>query len=160
MCFRKYPSTVSSSLTYHLRNSYYIVVATTDETNQCFPSILLQYSHTCEFRRFSLEIRICHRPLLVQLRQVRAKIEVVMHQCFCVIVFERRYCHSLWRRGRRRQWSLGLFGEDSFVVQMRRILTQGKYASMKGTRPDLVFRLPPSKSTINNGEEQDTGRRT
>ena len=111
-----------SSSTYHLGYPYYVVVTATDEANQCLPSILLQYSHACEFWRFLFEIRICGRPLLVQFRQIRSEIEVVVHQGFSVIVFERGYCRRFWRRGGRCQWSLGFTRKDSFVVQMRRVL--------------------------------------
>ena len=94
---QKHEGLYLSSLTYHLGYPYYIVIAATNKANQCLPSILPQYSHAGEFWSSLFEVRICCRPLLVQFRQIRTKIQVMMHQGFCVIVFQRGSC----RRRRR-----------------------------------------------------------
>lgn len=79
------PCDEQSHIANHLRDSRYIVVATTYEPNQCFPSVLPQYPNSSEPRGFRLEVGVCYRPLFVEFGKIRLKIEVSSYKLSGVI---------------------------------------------------------------------------
>lgn len=88
---------VRAQFVHHLRDSCDVIVARADEAYQCFPSILLQYSHSCEFWRLLSEIGVRGRPLLVQLAQVEIEIEIVLDQVEGIILVRCGTGRRRWR---------------------------------------------------------------
>ncbi len=72
---------------YHLRYPNDIVVTTTDEPNQGFPGILLEYSYSGKLRGLSFKICVGAGPVFIQLSQVWTKVQKVMYERFAIINF-------------------------------------------------------------------------
>jgi hypothetical protein len=87
---------------YHLRYPRNVVIATADESNQCLPGVLSHDPYPSKLRRPFSKVWISCRPLLVQFRQVRLQIEIVLNQILRVILilFSVDICNRYRWRGR------------------------------------------------------------
>lgn len=136
---------ICAQLLHHLRYPSNIVIAAANESDQCFPGILLQDTNSCKFRCLLFEIGIRCCPFFVQLAQIRLQIEVMLNKFEGVIgVWSRRFGRGGRSRRRRGQKDFGMPRKYSAIVEVLGVLPQREDSAMEGARPFVLGRLAPS----------------
>jgi hypothetical protein len=108
-----------------------IVVAAADEADQRFPGVLAQDADASEGRGALLEVGVGGGPLLVEGGQVWGEVEVMVQQSESIVGGG-----SVVGR------------EQGAVVDCLLVLAQGEDTAMKGTGPDVIGRLAPSRRVL------------